>query len=148
MFILSCSFYSSCSSDEEIASEYFVFGASYGHCIGDCTHLYKLENKQLYPDDMARFDEDKLVFQSKALDPKFVEIAQSLIAAIPDLLYSTKENRFGCPDCHDQGTYHIRFNQGKNIKSFYLDPAISEKSYPEIKIFNDKLGLALEKLRN
>ena len=99
---------SSCSK-EGISLEYndyLVFGHFYGMCVGDqCVQTYKLTDNALYKDFRDRFNDPEPDFRPLGTD-KF-QLVKNLREEVPRNLLNSEKERFGCPDCTDQGGIRI-----------------------------------------
>lgn len=134
----------SCSSDDPIVSEdHFIFGTTYGYCIGNCTHLFKYEGGEVFEDEMERFFGEDLVF-SETNKPDIVPIAEELLNAFPQELIDSDQETYGCPDCADQGTIFLQREFGDNVRSWYIDTRAQDDWSKELKDFHklisDRLG--------
>ena len=97
-----------------------IFGSSHGFCQGNCTHLFKYENGEVFRDEMDRFDLSNLVF-SDSSDPDITSAAQNVLNNIPEELKLSDQETYGCPDCADQGTLFIQLTEDENTRQWYLD---------------------------
>ncbi len=118
---------------ETNSDDYMIFGTYHGFCMGDCTHLYKLEKGKLYPDAVERVypsaeQRDSLIFSETPLAQELYALAKTLRDSIPNELLTTEEERIGCPDCADQGGIYIEIKIGDTIKSWNIDT--QESSLP------------------
>lgn len=158
VFITSLFFIASCKESEETtpstcvilkSDDYLAFGMSYGFCGGNCAHIYKLTTTSLYADNIDRILDKPITY---AVTPESVDklaIAQELCALFPEDLKKEKEERMGCPDCHDQGTIYIELRQSGQTHKWYIDPdeppAFNRPAY--LDSFITKFKVVHEKLR-
>jgi hypothetical protein len=111
--------------------DYLIFGTNYGFCVGNCSSLFKLTSTSLFEDDIDRLEQDKAVtFKSTALSTAKVEIAKTACAQFPNDLNNEKDERIGCPDCHDQGTIYIELKKNGVVKKWYIDPDQNQSTIP------------------
>lgn len=100
----------------------FIFGRYHGFCMSDCTTLYKIDNQQLFADQVEKLQEPaQLIFSGKPMSNKDFSTAQALLAAFPKQLLDEKEETIGCPDCADQGGYYLEYSTGSAAHSWRLD---------------------------
>ena len=103
-----------------LKGDYFIFGSSYGECSGSCVNYYLLKKGNLYSDDMS-LSTKRLKFKNDKLPSGKADLANHLKAQLPTFLKNSSSERFGCPDCHDQGAYFIELSEDGITKSFHLD---------------------------
>jgi hypothetical protein len=105
------------------ATDAFVFGKYFGFCQGEqCTNLYKLQNGQLFADDMERLmHPDDLVFQPEPLSEDKYATAKAILDSLPTALFEEPSETIGCPDCADQGGYFIEWRTSGETQRWYLD---------------------------
>lgn len=118
--------FNSCKKDPKINPDYFAFGDAHGHCFADCARFFKISNNAIFPDDMNHF-QGNLKFQTKPLDKSKYEMAKVLKEKFPDFLKNNVNKTFGCPDCADQGGYHIEIRQNNVIRFWHIDSNINEQ---------------------
>ena len=120
------------------SNEYFIYGTSFGFCIGNCTHLFKLENGEVFPDVVDRLNVDELVFSVEA-DNDQLDVALRLHDAFPNILLDSDQDRYGCPDCADQGTIFIQRKIGDEVRSWFIDTRESKDWSDELKEYHSIL---------
>ena len=127
--------------------EYISFGSAHGHCIGDCSKFFKIENEKLFPDNISRYSgEGTVTFQSNPLDNSKYLLAKELVEKFPPYFLSHTNQTFGCPDCADQGGYHIEIKiKNKPLSYWHIDTNASNQP-EEIKEFIKKLQELLSQL--
>jgi hypothetical protein len=108
-----------------LRGDYFIFGSGYSECSGNCVNYYLLKKGSLYADDM-NWHMKKLKFRNDALPSDKVNLAEQLKEQIPSLLKSSTEDRFGCPNCLDQGGYYIELRENGETKKFFIDTDTTE----------------------
>ncbi len=152
VFILALPFlisFSSCTEGEtngvQIEEGTFIFGSFNGFCQGNCTHLFKYENGQVFRDEMDRFDEDNFTFSSDAEDD-IKEIAQRLFSEFPEFLKDSEQKVYGCPGCTDQSTLYIRLGESESVQSWRLDSFEQEDWPQELKDYVRLLVTELDKI--
>jgi hypothetical protein len=108
---------------KEIATpDTFTFGRFCGFCVGDCAKVFKLDNNQLFADDMTTNNRSApLVFQTTPLSDAKRLIAKQLADAIPTQLLSETAETIGCPDCMDQCGYLVVWTQNGETKRWFID---------------------------
>ena len=104
----------SCTEEETInQNDHLIFGTYFGFCIGNCAHLYKYENEQVFSDVVDRFTLDALIFSDDP-EPDLVDTARELADNFPRVLLNSDQETYGCPDCADQGTIFLHIPNLKN----------------------------------
>lgn len=100
---------------------YLVFGKFYGHCISGCATLFKLENDQLFADELLRFtDWEALKFKTTPLSNQQYQAAKALLDAFPQELLQAEET-IGCPDCADQGGFALEIRKDGKRHHWRID---------------------------
>ena len=118
---------SACDNKEEIqveGNDFLIFGYHYGFCAGpDCTALYKLTDKEL--SKTINYNQGIPSEESSyaALEEEQFELAKDLISFFPSQLLDAKEEVFGCPNCHDQGTLLVEYSQDGESSFWRIDPS-------------------------
>ncbi len=97
---------SSCEKNKLSHDDYFIFGVSYGECMGDCAIYYKIQNEMLYSDFMET-PWQELSFNDQNLSNSNYLQAKSLFEELPSYLNKNSNQTFGCPDCIDQGNIYV-----------------------------------------
>jgi hypothetical protein len=94
------------------------FTTSYGECAGFCEHslLVWPDGASLHSATNTGKDAPD---ETIALDPAVT--AQILAAAAQSLSYPW-DARYGCPDCMDQGAFHIEVRANGTLRETVLDP--------------------------
>jgi hypothetical protein len=101
--------------------DHFAFGTYYGHCLSNCTHVYKLEGNGLYPDLIDRgYPDTTIAYDTKSLSTDAVNSAKTLLKDFPADLLKEKE-QVGCPDCADHGGFYVEIKQGETTRSWRID---------------------------
>jgi hypothetical protein len=129
----------------ETTGKYFAFGSAYNFSIGDHATFYLLKNCNLYPDNMERYTNQKMNFKDDKLSKDKYKLAKKLQDEIPNFLKERPSEYFGCPDCADQGGYHIEIGDNKSVRTFHIDTDVS-KQPTEIREFVASLKSVLEEL--
>lgn len=131
------------------AIEYIIFGKFTGRCLGGrCSPMYKFDqvNKKLSLDNSNHYSEGAELAFTEMLTSEQYSIAAGLVSKIPDSLFLAKEEKFGCPNCVDQGGYYFSIKTNSKKYSFEIDTktdAISSFLRP----FAEELGVVINKLR-
>lgn len=108
-----------------------IFGLDFSECGGDCATLFKIENKQLYEDDInfiVSFDQ-KIPFKTTPLPQNKYVLAATLLESFPKELLATDTGIIGKPNSHDQGGITLEIKTSKIHKKWYIDT--SEKRQPD-----------------
>ena len=140
---------SSCSEDNQSIAELeestFIFGSYNGFCQGNCAHLFKYENGEVFRDEMDRFDDSNLTFSSSA-ENDLVDVAKMLFSEFPEFLKESNQETYGCPGCLDQSTLYVRIGEGNSSQSWRLD-SIEQEDWPrELKDYVKLLKTELEQI--
>jgi hypothetical protein len=136
----------SCSNSEDPQDEFLIFGSFRGFCVGNCTAIYKIENGELYEDNIDRAILDELSFKSTPLARAKYDIAKDLLLNIPDELLLSNEETIGCPDCYDQGGYYVSFRSGDGLKSYRIDTRLDAEEFPATVHYTDRIQEVLSLL--
>jgi len=136
--------FNSCKKDPKTNPDYFAFGEAHGRCIADCARFFKISNDEIFSDDMNHF-QGNLKFQTKPLDKSKFEIAKVLKEKFPDFLKNNVNKTFGCPDCADQGGYHIEIRQKNVVRFWHIDTNVNEQP-AEIRSYVQELESVISKL--
>jgi hypothetical protein len=84
-------------------------------------------------------------FKDDKLSKDKYKLAKKLQDEIPNFLKERSSATYGCPDCADQGGYHIEIGDNKSVKTFHIDTDVS-KQPTEIREFVASLKSVLEEL--
>lgn len=146
ILIITCS---NCSKKEILFNangvEYFTFGIAHGYCIGDCAKFYKIENGQLFADNITTYSGSQVSFSSTAMSTIKYELAKPLIENLPMYLINHANTTFGCPDCSDQGGIHVELKQNGVVKTWHID-TFNQHQPDEIKNYITQLITILDQL--
>jgi len=130
-FIILLVFLSACGKEPDVMISNneadLIIGLTYGECLGDCSHLYKLEMGELFADEEETWwrSSDDPIFSDEALNnPTSLAEIERLATAFPEFLIQTEETRFGCPDCGDWGALHVIKNIDGQERYWNLDNQI------------------------
>jgi hypothetical protein len=135
-----------CKKDEPSNGDYFAFGYASGFCIGNCAHFYLIKDNNLYPDDMDRYLNSILKFKSDALSKDKYNLAKKLVDSFPIYLKYNPNKTFGCPDCLDQGGFHIEIKENEQINRWHIDPDTVNLTI-EIRAYVKEIQNTLDQLR-
>lgn len=111
-----------CSGDALRSDLTLTFSASYGKCVGYCTHTVELLDDgafvvtHLPAGYTGSQNTTKTVF-----DVSSVVLAR-IRAEASSALDSSWEGQYGCPDCADQGAFDLRIATGAGTRATRLDP--------------------------
>lgn len=103
-------------------NNFFIFGYAYDECLGDCSHLYKIQNGKLYADSMLVYNPDALLFSDTSLNGYKFALANALQNDLPAFLKNKPNVSYGSPDCHDQGRIYLNYTQGDMVSVWTIDP--------------------------
>lgn len=135
-----------CAEDEHEKVSEFVFGVAYGFCVGNCAHFYQLKNDQLFEDDMDMYLNNDFKFKGTPLSGEKFEKAKLLSVLFPPYLTDRADTTFGCPDCADQGGYHLTRTENGITHFWHIDTNVSNQPV-EIRGYMDILKTTLEELK-
>lgn len=139
---------SSCSQEKEPQlGDSLVFGVAYGFCVGDCAHFYNLNDGQLFKDNVDRYEGTEPTFDEAPLTADQYELAQALLPSIPEYLISHSDQTIGCPDCADQGGFHLYYRKENKTMFWHIDTSIDNQP-EEIRDYIRKVKLVIEQLNN
>lgn len=110
-----------CKKEKTVNDDYLAFGMAYNYCVGNCAHFFLISGNKLYPDDMERYGAEPLKFKQTALSNDKYILGKQLLDNFPQYLKNNPDSVFGCPDCHDQGGYHLQLKQGSNVINWHID---------------------------
>lgn len=134
-----------CTNDET-TNDQFVFGVAYGFCSGDCAHFFRIKDQQLFTDSMERYVSDEYMFKSAALADEKYHLAKSLLDEFPEYLLDHANQTFGCPDCADQGGYHLLRVINGTTYFWHIDTN-SMNQPVEIREYIERMRNVIEELR-
>lgn len=124
-----------------------VFGVAYGFCVGDCAHFFLIKEKALFKDNIARYPEEELQFDKDPLPEDKYQVAKSLLTQFPEFLKERPNETIGCPDCADQGGYHLILNRNNAIQYWHIDTSVDSQP-AEIRAYMDQVRTVLEQLQD
>jgi len=129
-------------------NQYLVFGKFFGHCRGECATLYKMDNNQLFADELERFSGwNELKFKTTPLSNEAYQTAKTLLESFPQELLNVREETIGCPDCADQGGFAIEIRRNGETRRWRIDT--NRADLPDyLKMYVDKLDSVLTRLEN
>ena len=143
----------SCDKDQESEltnDDFLIIGLTYGECGGDCSHLYKLEEGELFADTEELWwnQSDDPDFSSTAMvnATALAEIEQ-LVTDFPEFLIQTEEKTFGCPDCGDWGALHVFKKVNGEQRYWTLDNQL-ESNPEEIQDWAKRIQTLIYELMN
>lgn len=127
-------------------ADYLVFGKFFGHCMGECATLFKLDGTQLFADDMPRFNGwEDLKFKAEPLPDARVQAAKELLEAFPQELLNEAET-IGCPDCADQGGFALEIRKDGTLHHWRIDT--NKDQIPDyLKAYIEQLNIVVEKMK-
>lgn len=139
---------SSCSQEKEPQlQDSLAFGVAYGFCVGDCAHFYNLNDGQLFKDNVERYEGTEPTFDKAPLAVDQYEIAKTLLLSIPAYLINHSNQTIGCPDCADQGGYHLYYRKENKTMFWHIDTSIDNQP-EEIRDYLGQVKLVIEQLNN
>ena len=130
-------------------SDYIVFGTFYGECSGDCITLFRLSETRLERDTRNRFpDEDFQFISGQVLGTDDFIQARAILKTIPSELVNNPQDRYGCPDCRDQGGLYLNYRINGQTTALTIDPDDTDDQSEAIIRFKDELLDLVWALRN
>lgn len=107
--------------DATNASVQVIFGKFCGHCIGNCTQMYKLSDRLLADTSNGyRQGPESMKFNIKMSQADF-NSASKILSMIPKELYELHDSTYGCPDCADQCGYYLEIHKGGKKGRYRID---------------------------
>lgn len=146
--VLLCALLFSCKKDPVTPDsvDYFTFGVNYCFCIDQCATLYKYADAKLIKGVGNSCEPADYTFNGTALPADDLALAETLLNALPDSLFSSSETIFGCPDCADQGGYYVEIKKDGEVKSWRIDTRADD--LPEwLKPYQQKIKDTIESLQ-
>lgn len=130
-------------------SDYLEFGIAYGFCPSNCSYLYRLTNKAVFPDNIEHLDRNQTVtYSNTPLNDAKLATATEICKAFPTALLSEDKEIIGCPDCYDQGTVYVAIKRNGKLQKWFIDPSKQEPNVPDyLKTYVQKIKDAVEVLR-
>ena len=133
---------------------FISFGTFCFSCSTEKVILYYYDissvDKSLFIDKTANYfmTKDKSSLSTKIKDSVKIELAISIIKNIPKRFFQADklQQKFGCPDCFDQGGFFIEIGQSKKTKIIYIDSQY-ENLETDIKKFADFFYKTFRELR-
>lgn len=89
----------------------FALVSAHGFCLSNCADFFVIKNGNIYPDDFDYFVDSATKFKSEALPIQKYNLAKKLTDDFPVYFIKNPNKTFGCPDCADQGGFHIEINE-------------------------------------
>ncbi|HNP07264.1 MAG TPA: hypothetical protein PKN99_06540 [Cyclobacteriaceae bacterium] len=129
------------------SDEVLIFGVAYGYCVGDCAHFFQIKEGALFKDNIARYPEEELHFDKDPLPEDKYQVAKSLLTQFPEFLKERPNETIGCPDCADQGGYHLILNMNNAIQYWHIDTSVDSQP-AEIRAYMDQVRTVLEQLQD
>lgn len=111
----------SCSKDDLDDPDYFIFGDSYGECLGNCANFFLIKDNRIFPDSTVNYYIAPLTFKKIALQKEKYDLAKKVLEDFPRYLSENPDKTFGCPDCHDQGGLHFELCKNGTVKKWHID---------------------------
>lgn len=151
IFILALTtiFSSSCTDKEDLAvfeDDYLAFGTFHGHCFGNCTHFFLIEDEKIYEDDIEIGIPDELTFLTEPLGSDKYDIASELLSTFPQDLLKTDKRTFGCPDCADQGGVMLERRVDGETTRWFIDTGDDDQTQ-QIISYKDRVLEIVEELQ-
>ncbi len=136
----------SCKESEEPLEDAFVFGRWSAFCTGNCVQIYKLENDKLYVDNLNSFRQaGTITYSPTPLSNQYVAKAKSLKETFPSYLLENPFTVIGCPDCADQGSIYLAFDNREGALYWQIDT--DEAAWPEeIRAYMNELVAFIDQL--
>lgn len=124
----------------------FIFGTSHGMCLGDCAHFFMLRDSKVFPDQINIYTGNNLKFSDTALEGSKYVIAAKAQSNLPDFFKLMTDSTLGCPDCRDQGAYHIIITKNKVTRTYNIDPDYIE-NFPALQKYFSDIDTIIAKLK-
>lgn len=121
-----------------LTAGYFIFGTYAGECFGNCFTGFKMESGKIFRDDLNYFYGNELSFENSPMDQDAYDRASLLLDSFPDFLKNNPGQKYGCPDCHDQGGIFLQLGEGANATSWHLD-VINGALPPELIPYKERI---------
>jgi hypothetical protein len=140
--------------DPRTTIDQIIFGRYCGECAGICAPMYRYSAKgnqnSFYADYTDSFWKDTIRFGTALNDALNFKIGSEIIAAIPDSLFITEKQKFGCPDCTDGCGLYFEMSDFETLapnktKKFRID-AQTEQLTGQIRGFAELLMSKLPKI--
>ncbi len=114
-----------CKDDDNMPNpltddDYLIFGTFYGECLGNCTHLFKLEDGRLYADEVNIGIPEEIEFEEYPMSEEDYELAEELWD-VPDDITQSDQTIWGCPDCADQGGVYLEIFSTEGRSKYRID---------------------------
>ena len=74
-------------------------------------------------------------------------MTKSLLTQFPEYLKERPNETIGCPDCADQGGYHLILNSNEESQYWHIDTSTGSQP-TEIKAYMDQVRTVLEQLQD
>jgi len=148
IFAFSLLLFTACTSDEnegEADHPTIIFGVYHGFCQGDCAHLFKYENGEVFRDDINSFYQEEIGFSNES-ESALESRAKKVLDAFPESLKENTQETYGCPDCADQGGYFISLDIDGSSREWRLDTRPQEDWDDTLKDFTEILERELDEM--
>lgn len=130
-----------------------VFGHFAGECIGNCGTMYQISEKVIARDttsfwqtynDLSKFFIKHQNVSEEDDEGNYNDFKMN----IPLIMLLDPRDRFGCPDCHDQGGYYLQFSMFGVTRRFQIDKGHEPFYYNDItKDIDNKIEKASVELK-
>ncbi len=129
------------------SDEVLIFGVAYGYCVGDCAYFFQIKDGALFKDNIERYSGGDIHFDPDPLPEDKYVLAKSLLQQFPEYLRERPNETIGCPDCADQGGYHLILNMNTESQYWHIDTSMGSQP-TEIKAYMDQVRTVLEQLKD
>jgi len=130
-------------------ADYVVFGIAFGECIGDCITIFRVSELRLEEDTNSQYLTNDFQFvPSRVLNDSQLNEARKLLHSIPGDLMQNPADRYGCPDCRDQGGIYIQYKIQGELKKVVIDPDDTDDQSQAIISFKEEVLTLIEAFRD
>jgi len=114
-----------------------VFGHFAGECVGNCGTMYQVSEKVIVRDTTSFFQNrnDLTKFSIKFQNVSGQEDEgnfDNFKINVPLVMLLDPRNKFGCPDCYDQGGYYFQFTMLGITRRFQIEKGHEPFYYKEL----------------
>jgi len=135
----------SCRKDPAILQpDTFSFGLAYGFCAGDCAYFYQLKDMAVYRDNIDHY-KNIVSYEPQPLSQSKYQIAKNMLDSLPAFLNQHQGQTIGCPDCYDQGGFHISHVSKGITRRWYIDTSADSQPV-EIRDYMKRMKEVIEEL--
>lgn len=116
-------------------------------CSGECKRGYKIVEGELFRGvGPVHGGPTNLEFESIPLSADALTLAETLLAALPNDLLLSSNDRYGCPCCNDVPAYYLRLKTNGETREWYLANPSDNYNPESVRKYAMKIKQTIEEL--